>query len=273
MVVMPEDAYANLHSSQFLIIPKKITPQWANFFSKLGRYTSFVCGDAPGMTWDKERRNWSARLSAMKDEGLNEFDMLFHASKMREKGNILFRNGELEKSLFTYIAAATVFPSPDILNNVAAAALATNRWSLAEVHASKALCTELMTDPSNKAKAYRRLAQAHQKQGKFDDAIANIRSALELTPNDPALKTYHDQLLRLVISLKTPAERQAYIDSQPVCPPKGSEKEDYLPWLAALGAFRQGDCCACCYFGEMTIKWRGSTLPDEIRKVQRSVSR
>lgn len=86
---------AHAPSKEFLKIPDRLPAEWATFFDFLVRYCATSCGDPPGNPCMPERIRWEKRQWMMEDDGLDEFDMLASAIKLKDEVRINARSASI----------------------------------------------------------------------------------------------------------------------------------------------------------------------------------
>ncbi|KAJ7592772.1 hypothetical protein C8J56DRAFT_482470 [Mycena floridula] len=218
---------AQTNPENFLKVPKDLTaadPEWRAFFDNFVKYCTGTC---EGPDRSPMRIQWEKRQWTMEDGGLDELDMLFHAIKLKEKGNVYFRKGDMHNALMIYTASSLSFPCPDSFLNAAACALKQNRFPVVEKLTTQALDTGLLTQSSTKAKAFYRRALARNSLGRFAEALKDIETATALQPDDGTLEACRAELIQRVKTLVTSEQRAQYIATLPKAPPKMSWSEAY----------------------------------------------
>lgn len=77
-----EDIKNPAPATDFFRIPSNLPSDWQFFFERILRYCSDVCsGPNP---YSHERMQWEKRQWMMKDNELDEFDMLLSAARAKE---------------------------------------------------------------------------------------------------------------------------------------------------------------------------------------------
>lgn len=188
-------------------VPADLPKGWQIFFDKVAAHYARQCEDRHALIY-LEKRSW-----ILEDEKLTEFEMFMSAIGMKEEGNAAFREGDVARALLFYMSANSTFPTPDVMNNVAACALRENRFQMAEDFASKALDMDLFTNVKNKAKAYFRRAQARMHLGNFEEALQDINIAADLHP-DVSISSTRGEIETLIETVKSPSQRKTYLDGQ-----------------------------------------------------------
>lgn len=103
----------------------------------------------------------------------------FKAEREKEAGNAAFKAGAYGVAITHYERAQNIEPEmPYYQLNIAAACLKLSRWVEAEAACSKALAQH------RSSKGYFRRARARNMMGKQEDAIKDLRAALELQPSN-----------------------------------------------------------------------------------------
>ncbi|XP_077452285.1 protein unc-45 homolog A [Stigmatopora argus] len=112
---------------------------------------------------------------------------------LKEKGNNLFKAGDLQGALCCYTKALTLSDNRQetavLYRNRSACYLKLEDYSKAETDASKSL----ETDPSDVKARFRR-AQAFQKLGRFDQAFLDVQKCAQLEPKNQAFQELLRQL-------------------------------------------------------------------------------
>jgi len=150
MQFMKEDQENPANPETLFVVPQRtdMTKEWKEFFRKILEYcgASYEGSASGDPTKKMELIAWEKRRWLMDDKGLDEYDMLYNAGLVKEKvafptfragscvliywdcskhlqGNTQFKAGKTQEALNTYVSAMRVFPLPDSMNNIAAAAL------------------------------------------------------------------------------------------------------------------------------------------------------
>ncbi|KAF9467604.1 hypothetical protein BDZ94DRAFT_969036 [Collybia nuda] len=222
---LKEDMKNPTPATNYFSIPPNLPSNWQNFFDRVLQHCLDVC--ASPNPYAPERIKWEKRQWMMEDNKLDEFDMLLNATNMKEKGNEVFRNGDVAKAIMTYSSSILLFPCPDTMNNLAACALKQHRYELAEQSTTRALHMDLITNPINKAKALYRRSQARRSLGKFNEALDDIEAASALHPTDITIRSNMKEIKALSQSITSPDSLKAYVASQPKSPPA-------IPFMEAM---------------------------------------
>ncbi|THH13121.1 hypothetical protein EW146_g7060 [Bondarzewia mesenterica] len=143
-----------------------------------------------GWGTDEEEDVWEVELDFGGDEppGQGDPEMTIgelmewryvKAEREKEQGNAAFKKADYESAIKFYIAANEIEPEmPHYQLNLAAAHLKLNQWMEAEAACDKALSQH------KSGKGYFRRARARRMQGHVEDAIKDLRAALQIQPNN-----------------------------------------------------------------------------------------
>ncbi|KDR68582.1 hypothetical protein GALMADRAFT_215728 [Galerina marginata CBS 339.88] len=203
-------------ASELFKIPEGLAPDWQIFFEKVTAYHERECAASRHHLISLEKRSW-----VLEDENISEFEMIGSAALIKDKGNDEFRKNNFSQAQLYYLSAISTFPTPDVLNNVAACALKLHEFDVAEKYATKALDMDLFTNPSSLAKARFRRASARLGLGNFSGALEDATIAHFMNPADVASTT--DLLTRIretMETVNTPPKLSRYLEQQPKPPAK-----------------------------------------------------
>ncbi|KJA16190.1 hypothetical protein HYPSUDRAFT_148111 [Hypholoma sublateritium FD-334 SS-4] len=218
--VLPESEHAMEEFAEFLR-QEAINPPKVNELFKIPEGLSLAWqGVFDGVAGYYERQSTNNRLNLislekrswiMEDENLSEFEMLSTATRMKEKGNEEFRKGNLVQAQVLYVSAVATFPTPDVMNNLAACCLRLNQYDKAEKFATEALDMHLFTNSLSAAKAYFRRSTARLHLADFSGALEDVKAAQELNPGEQSIKDLLQNAMSLNEAVKTPTDVADYL--------------------------------------------------------------
>ncbi|KAF8972238.1 hypothetical protein BDZ97DRAFT_1783865 [Flammula alnicola] len=203
--------------SDLFKIPDGLSSEWQQIFDKVAAYYEKQCAASRNNLITLEKRSW-----LMKDEKLSEFEMLTSSTEMKHQGNEEFKKGNLFQAQILYGSAISTFPTPDVMNNMAACCLKLNQFQIAEDFTTKALDMDLFSNPSSIAKARFRRASARLYLAKFVDALEDAIAAQALSPTDASINDLLARIQELIDAVKTPEEILRYLKKQPKAAPRTS---------------------------------------------------
>ncbi|CAJ0964132.1 unnamed protein product, partial [Mesorhabditis belari] len=164
----------------------------------------------------------SPKYMQMAEDELCDFVLM-----LKDRGNFYFSRKEYEKAIFVYKRALTIVDTPEeseglrklfssINSNLAVCYSKIDEWTLVEEHASTAISLHALN-----TKAYFHRALAYGQRGEIDRALADLRAALSIEPNEKSLQR---EIERVMSKKKEAREKEKLIFKKMVA---GLSTEDY----------------------------------------------
>jgi tetratricopeptide (TPR) repeat protein len=169
-------------------------------------------------------------------------DALARAEALKEKGNALFRKGDVSAAITQYDASLAMATTSAVLVNRAAAQLKLSAWTAAEADATAALAME----PAH-VKALHRRSQARVALGKYADAMDDLKLVAAQLPRNAAVQSELLALQAKMAAASKPARRVMIEEAEPG--QKDEEAEAYRIRMEGNGKFSKGEWAAAvgCY--------------------------
>ncbi|KAI0091275.1 hypothetical protein BDY19DRAFT_934903 [Irpex rosettiformis] len=153
------------------------------------------------------------------------------AEREKEQGNVAFKSGDYAQAVKHYNFAYKIEPEVPHYNlNLAAAYLKTHEWTKAEK------ACEIALGQHRSVKGYWRRAQARKAQGRMSEAVKDLRSILQLQPENPEAKA---ELEGLEPSLPRPKASKPLHESQPSSSPLSCSSSSAGPSSVSASSSRE----------------------------------